>query len=98
MKTLAEKIAVMQAAERGEKIECRLFGTGKSEWVDAVPEPRFDWWNSDYRVAVKPREFWLVPYGGEHLTMPSQQRAEEFIANSFILGSYPQIIHVREVL
>lgn len=53
MKTLAEKIAVMQAAGRGEKIE-------STDLIGAVPSwsldenPKWNWYSSDYRVAEKP--------------------------------------------
>lgn len=55
MKTIAEKVAVMQAAERGEPIECRfLRGVGEIDgpWV-LVDNPQFDWSHVDYRVAPK---------------------------------------------
>ena len=51
MKTLAEKIAVMQAFERGEKIECDV-GEG---WKNC-PAPIWDWYETDYRIAEKPKK------------------------------------------
>lgn len=48
MKTLAEKIAVMQAAERGEKIESS-YDDGLS-W-NRCPAPTWNWHVNDYRVA-----------------------------------------------
>jgi len=50
-KTLAEKIAVMQAAERGEKIECRFLW--EESW-QSVPTPMWNWDKLDYRVVKKP--------------------------------------------
>lgn len=51
MKTLAEKIAVMQAAARDEPIEAQLRGTN-NRWA-LLDSPKFDWVNWDYRVAPK---------------------------------------------
>lgn len=51
MTTTAEKIAVMQAFERGEKVEAR------DVWRDAWHEcrsPNWSWCDTAYRVAPKP--------------------------------------------
>lgn len=57
MKTTAEMIAVMQAFERGEKIERRP--DGRSPWVE-VEEPAFNWGTSDYRIKPRePRVIWV---------------------------------------
>lgn len=56
-KTLAEKIAVMQAAERGEEIQS-LYNYGLA-WEDNS-DPSWDWCNFDYRVKPKPQKFWVV--------------------------------------
>lgn len=48
MKTLKEKIEVMQAAERGEKIEVAT--AGSNVWVE-TPNPGWQWLDCDYRVA-----------------------------------------------
>ena len=49
MKTTKEKIEVMQAYDRGEKIE---FMDCRREWKD-VYEPIWDWVHCDYRVKPK---------------------------------------------
>lgn len=49
MKTLSEKIAVMQAALEGEKIEFS-FNVLTPEWRE-TPEPIWNWDDFDYRVA-----------------------------------------------
>ena len=56
-KTLAEKIAVMQAAERGEEIQL-LYKYGLA-WEDNS-DPSWDWCNFDYRVKPKTQKFWVV--------------------------------------
>ena len=56
-KTLAEKIAVMQAAERGEEIEmCSLYG---GEWRK-INHPTWNWIDYAYRVNPSPQKFWVV--------------------------------------
>jgi len=61
-KTLAEKIAVMQAAERGEKIEVRHLD-GKL-WTKAL-QPNFNWEELDYRVAPRTMEVMVVSWKEE---------------------------------
>lgn len=54
MKTLKEKIEVMQAALDGGKLEtCSLTYDGK--WMPAH-SPLFNWVQSDYRIKPEPRE------------------------------------------
>ena len=51
MKTIQEKIEIMQAYERGDQIQVK----GSSiEWIDIV-SPKWDWINYDYRVKPKPK-------------------------------------------
>ena len=55
MKTIKEMIDVMQAYERGERIEClNEFG----EW-ESYGTPTWDWFHKDYRVKPKPK---YVPF------------------------------------
>jgi hypothetical protein len=63
MKTLAEKIAVMQAAERGEQIRFRCRKDKKIIWmtIDNLQTVMWDWYGYDYDIAPKvPRKFWAV--------------------------------------
>lgn len=54
-KTLAEKIAVMQAAERGEQIEFKYRSTIDKNWrIDYSPDWEFNWFLFDYRIVKKP--------------------------------------------
>lgn len=56
MKTTAEMIAVMQAAERGEKIQVQEIYSADEEWMALIYEPgyRFNFERFNYRI--KPRE------------------------------------------
>ena len=51
MKTIEEKIAVMQAFADGKEIEC--FSLTQMKWIK-VCSPRWDWFNDDYRVKPEP--------------------------------------------
>lgn len=85
MKTLAEKIAVMQAAMRDETIEVRsIAGRGcqiGSEWETANRQGNniiWDWWRFDYRVAPKPREYWIAFYiDGEPLVCRTKEEVDQ---------------------
>ena len=48
-------ILVMQAYVDGEEIEQSPIGDG---W-GPVHEPVWDWYQNDYRIKPKPREFWV---------------------------------------
>lgn len=50
MKTIQEKIAIMQAFAEGKTIQCKYI----DNWVD-IPHPRWNWDYFDYRV--KERKF-----------------------------------------
>lgn len=63
MKTTKEMIDVMQAYERGEKIE--FFNYDYGQWKD-VDNPIWDWLHNDYRVKPKSK---YVPF----------ETAEEFL-------------------
>lgn len=56
-KTIAEQIAVMQAAERGEEIECKYFWD--EPWL-FTPTPTWNWDKFDYRIKPKPQKFWVI--------------------------------------
>jgi hypothetical protein len=50
MKSLAERVAIMQAYLEGKPVQ---YYTGKN-WTDCTSDPAFSWHTSDYRV--KPTE------------------------------------------
>ena len=56
MKTLKEKIAVMQAALDGKEIEC--VNRPSYEWF-AITDPDWQWRVCDYRIKQEPMEFWV---------------------------------------
>mgnify|MGYP000997886397 CR=1 FL=1 len=66
MTSLAEKIAVMQAAERGEKIESKYIALQCPEaaWCPNS-KPVWDWINFDYRVAPRTMEIMVVSWKGK---------------------------------
>jgi hypothetical protein len=75
MKTLSEKIAVMQAAEREEHIE--FYSTELGCWLPA-PDPFWDWSEFDYRVAEKPTAPVVVaPEGFELVDANSDEYAKQ---------------------
>lgn len=55
MKTLSEKIEIMQAAKAGKPIEILLDG----EWMRCLA-PTFTWGQIDYRIKPEPRRVWVV--------------------------------------
>lgn len=52
MKTIEEKIAVMQAFKEGKKIECKRVDRDDS-WDEGIPS--WNWYDFDYRVKVEPK-------------------------------------------
>ena len=65
MKTLKEKIKVMQAALDGADIDFKLNGGVWSEAVDPL-ELEWMWTEFDYRVKPEPLECWVTVYN-DHL-------------------------------
>lgn len=67
MTTLAEKIAVMQAFERGEAIQCQHMRQGPHEWEDALL-PSWNWDSYRYRIRPKAQlHLWAKMNGREVL-------------------------------
>ncbi|KAB7765372.1 hypothetical protein [Xanthomonas sp. LMG 12461] len=65
MKTTAEMIAVMQAFERGEDIQCIRLGI-VDDWVKCTTPPyKWNWVGYDYRIKPRePRVIWVNEYTG----------------------------------
>ena len=74
MKTTKEMIDVMQAYERGERIEClNEFG----EW-ESYGTPTWDWFHKDYRVKPKTK---YVPFDTAEEFLEAYRKHGEFIEN-----------------
>lgn len=56
MKTLEQKIAVMQSALDGAEIE--VCGKQSDNWAKAL-EPCWDWAWNNYRIRTQPKEIWV---------------------------------------
>lgn len=73
----AEAIKVMQAFVDGEEIQlCEPLSKLDSQvnWRDLTGEPGWVWHKFQYRIAPKPREFWItIEPPGETLTAWSQK-------------------------
>ena len=59
MKTIEEKIAVMQAFKDGKEIE--VYHIAKKGWFE-TNDPAWDWSITDYRVKEEPKEPQYVPF------------------------------------
>ena len=73
MKTTKEMIEVMQAYERGEKIECI---NALGEWKE--DKPVWDWFHYDYRVKPKKK---YVPFDTPEEFFAAHRKHGEFIEN-----------------
>jgi hypothetical protein len=94
MKTLAEKIAVMQSAERGETIEVRWLRGGIAFHATDTLEPVFDWANNDYRVAPKKPREWTLLVDSSGTIHGGNKEGEKFV---WINSAYTPV-KVREVI
>ena len=76
MKTLKEKIEVMQAALDGKQIQGN-YGAGYGDL--SQPENRediiFNWRDCDYRIKPKPLEFWVNVYETNGVAYNSESKA-----------------------
>ena len=73
MKTTKEMIEVMQAYDRGEKIESGYCGV----WVD-IDMPEWSWGLRDYRVKPKKK---YIPFGTAEEFLAAYRKHGEFIEN-----------------
>ena len=67
MKTIREKIEIMQAYERGEQIQ--VSARYNDLWED-IESPLFDWVNCNYRVKPKPK---YVPFDTPYEFLEAQK-------------------------
>lgn len=73
MKTTKEMIEIMQAYERGEQIEGRVFDVEDCGWAE-IKDPCWDWYHLDFRVKPKKK---YVPF----------DTVEEFLAAQRVHGN-----------
>lgn len=69
MKTIEEKISVMQAFAEGKEIERIIKSIGGLCWV-LDPTPSWNWYSFDYRVKEEPKQPEYIPFtfeDAEHL-------------------------------
>jgi len=92
MKTLKDKIEVMQAALDGKNIQ-RQYDEELKQWVDiAGAGAQWDWVNYDYRIKPEPMEFWVNVYDTGIAVFDSEEAARS------ITASINKTIKVREVV
>ena len=92
-KTLAEKIAVMRAAELGEKIQ----GGSHPTWFDCA-NPQWNWEYCDYRVAPKePRKFhaYVTSRGGRSVVLDGHISE---VSDLYKKGGWKEFVNLIEVL
>jgi hypothetical protein len=96
MKTLKEKIKVMQAALDGKEIEISVDSYrrgGLIEWRPADNGVYFNWERNDYRIKPEPMEFWVNVYDDGSALHESESNARECRRPMCI-----KTIKVREVI
>lgn len=109
MKTLKEKIEVMQAAEQGQKIELLFYPLSKNHWVP-VQNPKgltWNWEKCDYRIKrIKPGPLvrYLIVYEQGNTkkvdtSFLKREQAEEYLQNSKYLKKFrnARVIKLQEV-
>lgn len=78
-RTVKEMIEVMQASEKGAKIQARLAFSCQPKWARVIPKNNivWDWDKYDFRVAPKPRVIELVE-GPDGLGLFDKNLREQF--------------------
>ena len=61
MKTIQEKIAVMQAFAEGKTIEYSIISDKLEDWI-ITESPFWDWIRIDYRVKEEPKQPEYIPF------------------------------------
>lgn len=98
MKTLEEKIEVMQAALDGKEIE-RYIG-GDIGWyaLSNSKEVDYDWTNQDYRVKPEPLEFYVSLVEGTSAPCIVNKSYDCLVDIQNGSGNHGRIIKMREVI
>lgn len=92
MKTLKEKIEVMQAALDGKEIQI-LICDGWDDW-DNDTLPAFNWGANDYRIKPEPMEFWVNVYDdGIKILISHEANIDNYEKDGLV-----KTIKVREVI
>lgn len=97
MKSLKEKIEVMQAADDGKEIEYQNDARGSWHGFDGEL-PLWNWGSTDYRTKPEPMEFWVNVYGGVYTTRAHKTEAEARKECKDSQVNIIKTIKVREVL
>lgn len=94
MTTLAEKIAVMQAALEGKQIQTKAIES--KEWIDVTYiNPTWNWQECDYRVKPESRRVWVNFYpSGTCQAHDSKKRADLFAS----IGRIGEAVEFVEVM
>jgi hypothetical protein len=89
MKTLAEKIEVMQAALEGKEIEFLALDLNGDGWSDVPGEPYFNWYDFDYRIKevskTKPQINW------DHVNPDFKWMATDEDNQTYLYTAYPYL-------
>ena len=91
MKTTAEMIAVMQAFDRGEKIEGEIKGK-----LVPITRPVWDWTLFDYRVVRKPAECWVWVFPSGRCGVSFESEAEALRVYDYDGASEGRAVLMRE--
>ena len=95
MKTIAEQIEVMQAYERGEKIQCESNRMCSLHSKNTFPILNFNWFDNDYNIVRKPIEGWVWAY--PHGTSGREIYSTEAAAKAMYPCASGQPVFMREV-
>ena len=93
MKSLKEKIEVMQAALDGKDIESKWLQEGNIDWFDEDLIV-FNWACFDYRIKQEPMEFWVNVYNDGSRFLHDSKQDAHFYNES---GVGKKTIKVREI-
>lgn len=95
MSTTAEKVAVMQAAIKGEKTEWRKRGR-QDAWATSHDDNlAWNWEANEYRVKPKPREF-VIALDADGDVCAARLDSEPFHGTSWSIAT--KVVRAREIL
>jgi len=95
MKTLEQKIEVMQAALDGKEIECVMSRCPDCLWVES--KQTWDWHGFDYRIKKEPIERYMVVFDDGRNSGRTYRSKEEAVSDWGELTTFKRVIKLREV-
>lgn len=92
--TIADQLLILKAADRGDLVRYRPHG--HLAWADVTPLHEFNFADHEYRIHIRPREWWIGLPGPDKVGTAVAYR-DEHMAQLGLIKHGGEVVHVVEV-